>query len=640
MCGITTILSSRPEDQARLEPMTSLLSHRGPDAEGFWRSDGVGLGHRRLAILDLSPAGAQPMSNETGSLHLVCNGEIYDYQAHNSVLAGKGHHIRSRSDCETLVHLYEEHGEGLLERINGMFAMALWDQTEKRLLAAVDRFGKKPLYYACLGDRLILASELKSLLIFPWVTREPDPEAVDRYLTLRYVPAPMTILKSVRKLEPSSMLEWHDGQIRVRDYWKPTPFASGSYGSSQVDDFQELLTDAVRLRLQSDVPLGIYLSGGVDSSAVAAVMAGMTPGEKVSYSVGFDYAHNELPRASRIAAHLGFSFNPVTVGAQDFGLIPKAVYHLDEPFGDLLALPAYLLARKAKESLTVVLTGDGADEILSGYFHQRLMLLRKRFSALWSAPGTGPFLSTLLRAVPPALLDRFFDYPDRLGPREKEKLAQALSGISHLGTFYEGITSCFSRQDKLAALAPAWSNRGESLAECVDRDMARYEGFSFLSKLSLLDLKYWIPFSVLFRLDKMNMAHAVETRSPFLDYRLVEMALNLPDEAKRSTSRNKEILRAVIDRLFPPELREKGKQAFYMPMTQVYRETYLAWVGDMLAPDAVARRGIFRDSYVREQLGHFRTGSMLAGRQLTAMAMLEQWFRVFVDSRGSESGES
>jgi len=616
--------------------MTSLLRHRGPDAEGFWRGDGIGLGHRRLAILDLSPAGAQPMRNESGSVHLVCNGEIYDYKNHNSMLAASGHHIRSRSDSETLVHLYEEHGEGLLERVNGMFAVAIWDQSEQRLVAAVDRFGKKPLYYACLGERLVLASELKSLLLFPWVEREPDPAAVARYLSLRYVPAPMTILKSIRKLEPSSMLEWRNGRVRIRTYWKPLPRAYGAYCPAQVDDFQTLLTDAVRLRLQSDVPFGLYLSGGVDSSAVAGIMAGLTTGEKVSYSVGFDYAHNELPRASAIAAHLGFSFNPATVGAQDFNCIPRATYHLDEPFGDLLALPAYLLARKAKESLTVVLTGDGADEILSGYFHQRLMLQRRRFASILRGPGTGQFLSALLRAAPASLLDRFFDYPDRLGSREKTKLSQALRGISGFGSFYEGVTSCFTPQDKSVALTPDWLRHEESLGDCIEQDMVQFEGFSFLSKLSLLDLKYWIPFSVLFRLDKMNMAHAVETRSPFLDYRLVEMALNLPDAAKRSQHRNKEILRAVIDRLFPSELREKGKQAFYMPMTEAYRETYLAWVKAMLTPEAVRRRGIFHYSYVSEQLEHFQRHSMLAGRQLTAMAMLEQWFRIFIDSFAPE----
>lgn len=636
MCGITAVISPDPADQALLEPMTSLLRHRGPDAEGFWRGDGVGLGHRRLAILDLSPTGAQPMCNESQSVQLVCNGEIYDYQEHNRRLAAGGHHIRSRSDCETLVHLYEDFGAGMLERINGMFALALWDQSEQRLLAAVDRFGKKPLYYVALGGRLILSSELKSLLLFPWVARDPDPEAVDRYLSLRYVPAPLTILKAARKLEPGSFLEWQNGRATMRTYWKPTPQTFGPYCPAQVDQFQDLLTDSVRLRLQSDVPLGVYLSGGVDSSAVAAIMSPMAQGERVSYSVGFDYAHNELPRAERIASHLGFAFNPVTVTGDDFKLLPAVAYHLDEPFGDLLALPAYLLAREAKRMLTVVLTGDGADEILSGYFHQRIMLLRGRFQGLLRAPGVGPTLATALRAVPAALLDRFFDYPDRLGRREKEKLAQALQGISGFGTFYEGVTSCFSPQDKLAALAPGWLGQGESLAECVDRDLAGYDGFSFLSRLSLLDLKYWIPFSVLFRLDKMNMAHAVETRSPFLDYRLVEMALNLPDEAKRSHIRNKEILRAVIDRLFPPDLREKGKQAFYMPMTQAYRTTYLAWLDDMLAPPAVSRRGIFRVHYVREQRESFLTGSMLSGRQLTAMAMLEQWFRVFVDSRAPE----
>ena len=634
MCGITAIVSDDPRDHALLESVTNLLRHRGPDGSGYLRLGQASLGHRRLAILDLSEAGHQPMTGEDGTAHLVCNGEVYNYLEQNALLRAKGHVIRSGSDSETLLHMYEEYGPDFLDHANGMFAVAVWDQKRRELTAAVDRFGKKPLYYATSDNRLAIASELKSLLLFPWVARDIDPDAVDRYLSLRHVPAPLTIFSSIRKLEPATMLTWQDGQAAVRRYWQPRPGQTGVYGSSRVDAFQDLLSDAVGLRMQSDVPLGVYLSGGVDSAAVAALMASRGAGERVSYSVGFDYAHDEKPRAERLARHLGFEFNPVTVGADDFASMPELAYHLDEPFGDLLCLPAFLLARMAKRKLTVVLTGDGADEILTGYFHQRLMVLRRRVAALAGVPGAGAGLSALLRLVPARLLNAFFDYPDTLGPREKEKLCQALAGFGNFGRFYEGVTSCFSPQDKRAACTPELFSRFGAcpLAEEFAADINSGEGYGFLSRLSLLDLKHWIPFSVIYRLDKLNMAHAVETRSPFLDYRVVEAALNLPGEAKLGRTRNKEILRAVIDRLYPENLREKGKQAFYMPMIPAYRARYRLWASELLSPFSVSRRGLFRQPYIDGLFNLFDSGSMLACRQLTVLAMLEQWQRVFLDA--------
>lgn len=614
--------------------MTDSLIHRGPDGAGYWTRHNVGIGHRRLSILDLSAAGAQPMHNEDDTVHLACNGEIYNYLEKNALLRSLGHTIRSGSDSETLLHLYESFPDDFLEHVNGMFAFCLYDERRRRLIAGVDRWGKKPLYYAVAGDRLILASEMKSLLFFDWVDRTIDPLAVDRYLALRSVPAPLTMFRGIRKLPPASLLVFEGGRATVRPYWRPRPNPIGVYDAGVQERYRELLDDAVRLRLQSDVPLGLYLSGGVDSAAVASLMARHGGPGRSSYTLSVPYRYDEAQRAAAIAEHLDFDFNAVTVGAEAFALAPRIAYHLDEPLGDLIAFPAYLLAQKAKERLTVVLTGDGADETLVGYFHQRIMRLWQRFSGPLALPGMGGLLSGLCGRLPLALLNSLFDYPDRMGPREREKLADALAGCGGFGSFYEGLTACFTRQDKAALYGdPVMrATLDTPLSREIDQAFAASRGFSALARLSLLDLAYWIPFIVIYRLDKLNMAHAVETRSPFLDYRLVELCLNLPETAKLAQGQNKIALRKVVADLFPPHLREPGKQAFYMPVTETLREGFLAWCEELVSPERMAKRGLFQPEAGCRLLSQARRGSMLANRQLTTLAMLETWFTVFVDT--------
>ncbi|MDD4182697.1 MAG: asparagine synthase (glutamine-hydrolyzing) [Candidatus Omnitrophica bacterium] len=640
MCGIAGIISPYLSDHKRLATMTDALSHRGPDNRGFFQDDIVSLGHRRLSIIDLSVEANQPMSNEDGTIHLICNGEIYNYKEKTIEMKAKGHSFRSKSDCEVLLHLYEECGDNFLKDVNGMYAFALWDSRKKRLLLAVDRFGKKPLYYAVSDNRIIFASELKSLLFFEWVSKNIDYTAVDRYLSLRYIPAPMTCFRAVKKLEQSTIMIWENGNIALKRYWIPKPNKICNFNSDEyIEHFRELLTDAVKLRLQSDVPLGIYLSGGVDSSAIAGLMKLLTGGRKVSYTASFEYKHDEHNRAQGVAAYLDYEYNRVKVVKDDFSFMPSIMYHLDEPFGDLLCLPAFMLAKKAKEKLTVVLTGDGADEILNGYFHQKLMLLRQKHNAILGMPGIETVLSGFSKAIPSSFLNMFFDYPDRFGPREKIKLSHALSGCSSFGSFYDGVTSCFTVQDKAGLYADSFVSRmqHETLAEEYQREIQNSGDFSFSSKLSLLDIKYWIPFSVIYRLDKMNMAHAVETRSPFLDFRVVEYALNLPDSLKVSKRRNKEILRCLIEQLYPPSYREKGKQAFYVPMVSQYENKFKEWASDLLTPETVGRRGLFKWPYVEKLFELSNKKSMLANRQVTVLAMLELWFRVFCD--GTFKGE-
>lgn len=635
MCGIAAILSPDKSDHALIEAMTDTMSYRGPDNRGFFHDGMVSLGHRRLSIIDLSADANQPMSNEDGTVFLVCNGEIYNYKEKTDELKARGHIFKSKSDCETLIHLYEDHGEDFLHSVNGMYALVIWDARKKRVLAAVDRFGKKPLYYVFSAGRLLLASEMKSLLIFSWVSRDIDPQAVDRYLSLRYVPAPLSIIKSARKLEPSTLMLYEGGKITTKRYWNLRPQNIIPYNKAAVDAFQALFYDAVRLRLQSDVPLGVYLSGGVDSSAVAGVMKELSKGIRQSFTLSVDYKYDERARAERIAQYLDYEFNPVTIKQDDFNLLPTVVYHLDEPFGDLLCIPAYLLACAAKQKLTVVLTGDGADEIFTGYFHQKIMNIWRKWNFLFATPGINEILSRCTKAIPASILNVFFDYPDQLKVREKLKLSQALKDCAAFGTFYDGITSCFTQEDKYKLYATSFVSGlpAISMSEEYTRDMRASEGIPFYSRLSVLDLKYWLPFSLIYRLDKLNMAKAVETRSPFLDYRVVEMVLSLSDKGKLNRRRNKEILRGLIERLYPPHLREKGKQAFYMPVTSQYRQKFFEWVSDLLTERTIEQRGLFQWPYIKQLLGQFNTQSMLINRQLISLAMLELWFRTFYDSK-------
>jgi asparagine synthase (glutamine-hydrolysing) len=631
MCGLAGIVSPVPGDHQHIAAMTDALAHRGPDGSGIYQDEGISLGHRRLSIIDLSRAASQPMANEESTIFLVCNGEIYNYKELTTELRAKGHKFRSRSDNEVILHLYEEHGLDFLNKVNGMFALALWDSRHRRLVAAVDRFGKKPLYYAVDKGRFAFASELKSLMQLAWFDRALDLRALDRYLSFRYVPTPLTIYRSAKKLKPSSLLVFEAEKFSIRRYWQPTPNGEGANKDFSTEDFAELLEDAVRIRMNSDVPLGVYLSSGVDSATVAGFMSNVTTGPKVSYTVAFDYEFNERAQAERLAQYLGYTFNPVSVGADDFNNLPTIAKHLDEPFGDLIVLASYHLAKTTKEQLTVTLTGDGADEIFIGYLHQKMMNRWRVCSPLQGPIFYRQLISRLVGLVPHQFLNLAFDYPDRLGPREQRKFVQALAQSGSLGSFYEGVTTCFTARDKENLYTNDFRKAvdGEPLSEEFQRAFTDHKEFSFLSRLSLMDLKYWIPFIVLFRLDKLNMAHAVETRSPYLDYRVVEAALNMPDSAKLTRGRDKDILRRVHERQFPEDLWAKGKQAFYMPFLKAEQQRFNAWIEDRLSRKNVERWGFFHWPYIQDLKTDSSRGSMLANRQLVALAMLEEWHAAF-----------
>lgn len=628
MCGIVGIWSPHPEDHKSLDSCMAAIRHRGPDGSGKYQdlSQGISLGHQRLAILDLSNNGAQPFSSSEAGVHLVCNGEIYNYKELRKHLSQKGYQFKSESDNEVLLSMYLEYGVNMLEHINGMFAFIIWDQRSKKIFAATDRFGKKPLYYAQKEGRIVFASELKALLKFEWVGRTINKTAVDRYLALRYVPAPMTMFQEVQKLPAATMLQIdQQKKVHTKKYWQPRKKDQIVYDERAKQDFMELLFDSVSLRTQSDVPLGLYLSGGVDSSTIGHILKEIKGSHHDAYSLDVDYAYNEVDKAREISDCLGFNFHSITLTKDDFQLLPEIIYHLDEPFGDLLALPSYVLAREAKKKFSVVLTGDGADEIFAGYIHQKVMLSWQQHQYLFKRPLNTLF-STTTQMIPPKILNHFFDYPSELQKSEKNKIVHALKHSYDFGKFYDALTTSFNEFERHSLTG---FNPEQSFAEEIKHQMEGFEqdGFSFLSQLGMLDLHHWIPFSLINRLDKLNMAHAVENRSPFLDYRVVEFALNLCDEGKFHAKKNKIILREAYKKIKAPSLPDNKKQAFYMPLTADLKSTLLQYCENYLTENNLNDVGIVNGSVVKNLMQEFQhpQSSMLINRKIVSLLTLAMW---------------
>ncbi len=561
MCGIVGFISDREVmDEASLVRMRDALTHRGPDDAGVILRNGkgipcrpgekgtVGLAHRRLSIIDLSPAGRQPMSNEDGSVWIVCNGEFYNFADYRQELETKGHRFRSRCDTETILHLYEEYGiDETLRRINGMFAFALWDARRGQLILARDRLGKKPLFYAQPAGGLVFASELGALRAGGFVAADAlDLTALDQIWSVGCTVGERTLFKSVRKLCPAQYLVWSGGQAKFHEYWD-CPFGvdvrRGETDDALADELEALLTDAIRLRLVADVPVGLFLSGGVDSSVIAALAARLTGGRVASYTIGFPQSDfDEVPHAQAVADHLRLGNTVLTVNEDLSESFDRIAGQFGEPFGDSSAVPTFFVSKLARQHVTVALTGDGGDELFAGYesFRQGMRI--------WgSGAERRPFLRPL--TVPEKLWElklRWLGFPaafplldGKLGWRGRRKL------------FTPAYLRAVDRRD-------TFRDRFIWLDRVRDADL--------LSRLQYVTLKTWLPDDFLPKVDVMSMAHALECRSPLLDYRIVEFAARLPFAAKMDErGRGKRILRKILGRHVPEKLFDRPKQGFGVP---------------------------------------------------------------------------
>jgi asparagine synthase (glutamine-hydrolysing) len=623
MCGIAGRLNydpSRPIDRDVLRGMTDAVAHRGPDASGHYVAPGVGLGHRRLSIIDLS-TGDQPLSNENGTVWTVFNGEIYNFAEVRAELIACGHRFRTSSDTEVIVHGYEQWGERSVEKFRGMFAFAVWDANARRLLLARDRLGVKPLYFAVLPGRgIVFGSELKSLLEDPDVPRDWRPDAIDAYLTLLYVPAPATVYRGIDKLPPAHILVAEHGEVRVSRYWDLVFTGDGDARRERayLEELDALLAESVRLRQVSDVPLGAFLSGGIDSSAVAAYMVETSDRPPVTISVGFDHsAYNELSHAKRVAEHLRCEFHPRWVSADIEALLPRLAWHFDEPFADSSAVPTYYVSKAARDLVTVALSGDGGDELWAGYTRHRVERWEQRARA-----ALGPAARAaghLARALPLSVK----------GARALRHLASDAAdacAIKHAYGMFEPAAKTRLYSGDFAA-----SVRGADPFVPFREIYRRCASADPLDRALYVDVHTYLPDDILTKVDRMSMAVSLEAREPLLDHRLLEFAARVPASLKLRGGRGKYLLRKVLDRRIPRAILERGKQGFDAPIGEWLRGPLAAMTSELLSDGRLHDRGIFDNREVGRLWQEHRTGRADHRHRLWQLVMLELWFRHFVD---------
>ncbi len=634
MCGIAGFVGGDAEVAGIIDRMASVIGHRGPDDEGALAGPGFALGHRRLAIIDLA-GGHQPMVNADRTLAIVFNGEIYNYRQLMAELKQRGHRFSTNSDTEVILHLYEEEGPDCPRHLHGMFAFAVVDLRKQVLFLARDRLGKKPLYLWQDGGRLAFASEIKALLAFPGVPREPDLVAIDGYLSMRYVPGPRTMFKGIRKLPPGGWLRWRAGAVETGRYWSLPPIDRTAGGSDREfqETFDRLFSDAVDLRLVSDVPVGAFLSGGLDSSCIVAAMARRVDGPLHTFSVGFDWSGDETTEAAATARLFGCQHHEVICRPEDMGLLPEIVWHSDQPLGDAIAVPAYLLAREASQHVKVVLSGDGADESLAGYMFHRVIALGHAIRRAVPPALLDGVVAPAVAALPAGLLGRLFDYPAELGEAGKAKLLAYLAAlrIDDPTANYRLLISMMDAYDKDGLYTDGF--RAGIAGEAAWETPAPSPGEGYLDRLLAAQFTDWLPDNILARLDKMTMAHGLEARTPYLDHRLVEFLRAVPDHLKLGRlGGNKVLLRRWAERMMPRATAWRRKRPFYIPVENYLgHPVFRGLVEETLSPTQVARRGYFRPAAVAGMVGGLRRGEFLGIKRVVALVMLELWHNMFID---------
>jgi asparagine synthase (glutamine-hydrolysing) len=631
MCGIVGIVdfTGRPIDARLLGRMCEAIRHRGPDDQGLVRfpltpMDGQGrpsaaLGSRRLSIIDVQ-GGHQPMANEDGTVWTVLNGEIYNFQELRRTLERQGHRFATRTDTEVLVHLYEERGEAFVSALDGMFALAIWDDRRGRLLLARDRFGKKPLFYSAIGSRVVFASELQALLLDPSISREADPEALDYYLTYMAIPAPLSIYRAVRKLPPASLLTHSRDGISIERYWALSYTPKRQLSEAEAGErVLGLLTEAVRKRLVSDVPLGAFLSGGVDSSAVTALMARLSDQPVRTFSIGFEEEdYTELPHARRVAERFGCRHEEFIVRPRAVEVLPKLVRHFGEPFADSSAIPSYYLSKLTREHVTVALNGDGGDETFAGYTRH----LANRLAELWQhtpALVRGP-VGWVGRRLPSRRAD-----PRRWPARvERFLIASELPRAAR----YRRWVGVFTPDQKRELVGTP--NGFPAEAGIVDRLFQGSGALDAVDAALAVDTAFYLPTDLLVKMDIATMANSLEARSPFLDHHLVEFAAQLPSHLKLRQLTSKYILKQALHGLVPPKNLRRGKRGFAVPIGRWFRGELRGFLTDHLAAARVARTGWVRQSAIARLMRDHLEGRRDVAHQLWSLLMLELWHREFI----------
>jgi asparagine synthase (glutamine-hydrolysing) len=630
MCGICGIINYRDSgegNEQRIRSMCRAMLHRGPDDEGIYAAGSgpfAGLGHRRLSIIDLSAHGHQPMANEDGSLKLVCNGEIYNYRSLREDLEARGHRFNSNSDNEVILHLYEEYGEELVTFLRGMFAFALYDEKSRKLVLARDRIGKKPLLYYSDDRHFCFASEFNALLSSGLIPREIDRRAIDHYLTFGYIPAPLTAYRNVRKLPPAHMLTVQGDHRALKKYWELDYTAKIRISEEDAAaEVLRMLKEAVGIRLCSDVALGAFLSGGIDSSAVVALMARVSGAQVKTFTIGFEEQdYSELTYARNIARMYATDHHEFIVKPDAIEVLPELVERYGEPYADSSCIPSYYVAKETKQFVTVALNGDGGDESFAGYERYQAMCIAenyRRFPA-WVrgvVDGAGHIL------------------PDSINPRNRiRKVKRFLNAINlPAARRYLKWVSIFDDEAKKQLLsddfdrARAEGDPASLMAGYMDREQAD----NTVDRLLMTDVSSYLPGDLLVKMDIASMARSLECRSPFLDHKLMEFCASLPAHYKLKGGTKKYILRKAITGLVPRENVERSKMGFGVPVGKWFRTRLQGYLRDIVLSPEALKRGYFKADAVASMVELHSCGKRDYSFQLWSLLMLELWHKRFID---------
>jgi asparagine synthase (glutamine-hydrolysing) len=630
MCGICgKVVFDRHEtvSPGLVRRMLSMISHRGPDGDGVHVSSQAGLGHRRLAIIDLNN-GAQPLCNEDGTVWISFNGEIYNYQELRQGLLARGHRFQTKSDTEVIVHLYEELGERCIEKLRGMFALAIWDEKQRSLLLARDRVGIKPLYYYLSDDCLIFGSEIKAILADPGVQPEVRPEMIDRFLSFYYAPGDDTLFRGIQKLAPASYLVLKHGKATVRKYWDLN-FTPSSLSFRQASDqLEKILEESVSLHMISDVPVGLLLSGGLDSTAVLGFATETTDYRLSSYTLGFDAPGviDERPYARLAADTYGAEHHEITITPDEFrNFLPKYVWHMEEPVCEAPAIALYYVSKLAKDYVKVLLSGEGGDEAFAGYQNYRSILWLERLKQVLG-PMRGPVAGAM-------------EQLNRLLHHEKIAKFAPLLNTPFDGYYYSRTSSplCFfnSPHRHRVYTSELMERTDREVSLQVVRDLLEnVSGRDVVAKMLYIDTKTWLPDDLLLKADKMTMANSVELRVPLLDHELLEFAASLPSHFKVHGFTTKYIAKKVLEKRVPRPIVKRRKAGFPVPYASWLRTEMKDWLFDLLLDSRTINRGYFRRIGMEELL----TENAATGRyskEVFSLAILELWHRAFLPGAGS-----
>lgn len=628
MCGIAGYIDTNAisaADPSALRAMLDAIIHRGPDDCGELIDGPLAMGMRRLSIIDLQD-GQQPIYDESGRYGIVFNGEIYNYRELRTDLIARGHTLKTHSDTEVIVHLYEEIGPACVDQLRGMFGFAIWDHHERELFIARDRMGIKPVYYTQRNGKLIFGSEIKSILQHPEVTASLDHRALSEYLSLKFVPAPRTMFEGIQSLPPAHTLTVRDGRVETNQYWdvsfapRTTPLSE----EQATEELLEILRESVRLRLRSDVPFGAFLSGGVDSSTIVALMSEAMNEPVKTFSVGFDHqspdgkSRDELPYAQQIADKFQCDHHTLLISADDFlNHAEKVLFHLDQPIADQATVATHMVAKLARRHVKMVLTGEGGDELFAGY---------ARYEGEQFSPWFGPLQNPLRHVVN--------GVARHLPGMRRAKIALNALTIGDEATRFANWFPLMSDDAKSHLLTSAMDDVSEGAASVFATHLARTDARKPLHRMLYVDSKLWLPDYLLLRGDKLTMANSLEARVPLLDHKLVEFAASLPINMKLRGRQRKYLLKRAAGRLIPESIINRPKQGFPIPIEKWLRKEARPLMRDLLSTDSIGQRGLFNQNVINGMMEQHESGMKDYSTELWGLMSFEMWMQRFIETQG------